>query len=39
MFYLNAGDTFGIKAHGAPAAGYGIGNYSVHCVLRIAFLG
>jgi hypothetical protein len=39
MFYLNAGDTFGIKAHGAPAAGYGIGNYSTHSVLRIAFLG
>jgi len=39
MFYLNAGDTFGIKAHGPYSTGYGIGQSNVHSVLRIAFLG
>jgi len=39
MFYLNAGNTFGIKAYGPYSTGYGIEPSVVHSVLRIAFLG
>jgi hypothetical protein len=39
MFYLNAGDTFGIKAYGPYSSGYGISANGVHSVLRIAFIG
>jgi hypothetical protein len=39
FFYLNAGDTFGIKAYGLYSTGYGIEPSGVHSVLRIAFLG
>ena len=39
MFYLNAGDTFGIKAYGGYVTGFGIEISSVHSVLRIALLG
>ena len=39
MFYLNAGDTFGIKAYGPYSTGYGILTSTVHSVLRIALLG
>jgi hypothetical protein len=39
FFYLNAGDTFGIKAYGPYSTGYGIEPSGVHSVLRIVLLG